>query len=107
MLVSKNRLTPGIDSTTFSCLALDARGVRVLPITPAIARQSTCIDLPRGNPADRLIAVEALRHDAVLLTVDLLLRDSDWATTLWQETFHQTTNRFLSGTIRPPKKDNH
>jgi len=83
MLVSKNRLSPGTDSASFCRLALDARGVRVLPITPAIADQSTRIALPQGDPADRLIAATTLLHDAVLLTVDQLLRDSDAVSTLW------------------------
>ena len=83
MLVSKNRIVPGTDSATFCRLALDARGVRVLPITPTIAHRSTSIDLPQGDPADRLIAATALLHDAMLVTVDQFLRDSDLVTTLW------------------------
>jgi hypothetical protein len=40
MLVGKGRLDPGTDSASFCRLALDAWGLRVLPITPAIALAS-------------------------------------------------------------------
>jgi PIN domain nuclease of toxin-antitoxin system len=53
MLVAKGRLDPGTDCTTFARLALEARGIRVLEITPEIARRSAEIDLPQADPADR------------------------------------------------------
>ena len=83
MLVDKKRIAPGIDTTTFCRLALDARGVRVLPITPIIAHQSTRIDLPHADPADRLIAATTVIHRATLVTADKLLRNSDAVQTLW------------------------
>ena len=83
MLVSKGRLDPGADSATFCRLALDARGMRVLPITPEIVMASTRIALPQGDPADRLIAATALEHAAVVLTIDERLRESTAVRTLW------------------------
>lgn len=83
MLVSKGRLDPDTDTVTFCRLALDARGVRVLPITPDIAVESTRIDLPHGDPADRLIAATALTHGAVLVTADERLRASTVVATVW------------------------
>lgn len=83
MLVGKGRLDPGTDSATFCRLALDARGIRVLPITPDIAMGSTRIDLPHSDPADRLIAATAAAHDAVLITCDERLRGSNAVQTLW------------------------
>lgn len=83
MLVSKGRLDPGADSATFCRLALDARGVRVLPITPEIALASTQLDLPQGDPADRLIAATAVANQADLLTIDERLRESQEVRTLW------------------------
>jgi PIN domain nuclease of toxin-antitoxin system len=83
MLVSKGRLDPNTDTVTFCHLALDARGVRVLPITPDIAVASTRIDLPHGDPADRLIAATALTHGAVLVTADERLRASNVVATVW------------------------
>jgi len=83
MLVGKGRLDPGVDSATFCRLALDARRVSVLPITPEIARASIEIDLPHGDPADRLIAATADAYAAVLVTIDKNLRDSPAVATLW------------------------
>ena len=83
MLVGKGRLDPGVDSATFCRLALDARGVLVLPITPEIARASIDIDLPHGDPADRLIAATANAYGAVLVTSDDKLRESSAIETLW------------------------
>jgi PIN domain nuclease of toxin-antitoxin system len=83
MLVSKGRLDPGTDSATFCQLALDTRDIRVLPITPDIAMESTRIDLPHGDPADRLIAATASAHNAVLVTCDERLRTGTAVQTLW------------------------
>jgi PIN domain nuclease of toxin-antitoxin system len=83
MLVAKGRLQPGTDAETVCRLALDARGMRVLPITPAIAALSVNIDLPLGDPADRLIAATALVQGAALVTVNKKLRDFASLETLW------------------------
>lgn len=83
MLVRKGRLDPGTDSSSFCRLALNARGVRVLPITPEIALASTELDLPQGDPADRLIAATAVANGADLMTIDERLRESEALNTLW------------------------
>jgi PIN domain nuclease of toxin-antitoxin system len=83
MLVSKGRLEPGTDSASFCRLALDARGARVLAITPEIALESTRLALPQADPADRLIAATALLHGAGLVTIDERLRSSDVVKTIW------------------------
>lgn len=83
MLVSKGRLEPGTDSETFCQLVLDARGIGVLPITPAIALASTSSDLPSGDPADRLIAATAVVHGAELVTSDQRLLSSSAVQTIW------------------------
>jgi PIN domain nuclease of toxin-antitoxin system len=57
--------------------------VRVLAITPVIAADSVTLDLPRGDPADRLIAATARGHGAVLVTCDDRLRGSAAVATLW------------------------
>jgi PIN domain nuclease of toxin-antitoxin system len=57
--------------------------VRVLPITPEIALASTALDLPQGDPADRLIAATAVANGADLMTIDERLRESDAVNTLW------------------------
>jgi PIN domain nuclease of toxin-antitoxin system len=83
MLIGKGRLDPGTDAATFCRLALDARGVQVLPITAEIAAASATIDLLHGDPADRLIAATALTTEALLLTCDDKLRTSGAVKTLW------------------------
>jgi PIN domain nuclease of toxin-antitoxin system len=83
MLVGKGRLDPGTDSATFSRLALEARGVRVLPITPEIALESVHMGLAQGDPADRLIAATAMAHGATLLTADQRLREYNGLKTHW------------------------
>jgi PIN domain nuclease of toxin-antitoxin system len=83
MLVNKGRLEPGTDSASFCRLTLGARGVRVLPITPEIALESTRLALPQADPADRLIAATAAVHGAELVTIDERLRNSPSVKTLW------------------------
>lgn len=83
MLIAKGRLDPGTDTATFCRLALDARGVQVLPISPQIAVASVVIDLPHGDPADRLIAATAVTMDALLLTCDDKLRASGIVKAIW------------------------
>ena len=83
MLVGKGRLDPATDSATFCRLALDARGVGVLPITPEIAMASAQLDLPQGDPADRRIAATAVSNSAELVTSDERLRSSRAVKTLW------------------------
>lgn len=83
MLVSKGRLDPGTDCASFCRLTLDARGVRLPSITSAIAFESTRLELPQADPADRLIAATAALHGANLVTIDERLRGSPAVTTLW------------------------
>ena len=49
--------------------------VRVWPITPEIAKQSTRLDV-RGDPADELIAATSVVHNVPLMTRDRRLRRS-------------------------------
>lgn len=71
MLVSKGRLEPGVDAKTFINLVLEARQIKVLPISAEIADQSTMPDFcTHGDPADRLIAASAIAHKAQLVTPD-------------------------------------
>lgn len=83
MLVGKGRLAPGTDSGTFCRLALDARGVRVLPITPDIATESVQLELANGDPADRLISATARVNRAALVTADNRLLACPDVETIW------------------------
>ena len=82
MLVEHGRLEPGTDVESFLELALAARAVSVLPITPAIARRSVELELG-GDPADRLIAATAIEHGATIATADRALRASPDVPTVW------------------------
>ena len=60
-----------------------AESFRVLPITPEIARLALELDLPHGDPFDRVIAATAKAHAIPLLTRDRLITDSGLVATLW------------------------
>jgi PIN domain nuclease of toxin-antitoxin system len=56
---------------------------RVLPINAEIARLALQLDLPHGDPFDRVIAATAKAHSIPLLTRDRLITDSGVVMTLW------------------------
>jgi PIN domain nuclease of toxin-antitoxin system len=60
-----------------------AESFRVLPINPEIARLALELDLPHGDPFDRVIAATAKAHAIPLLTRDRLITDSGVCATLW------------------------
>ena len=74
MLVAKNRLDPGAELTKFLHDLIQARGLRVLPITPEIASLSQSPQFSHGDPADRIIAATALFHRARLVSADARLQ---------------------------------
>jgi PIN domain nuclease of toxin-antitoxin system len=83
MLIAKARLRPGADAATFIERILEARAVRVLPITPKIAVLSQGDGFEQGDPADRLIAATAIVHAAPLVTADAQLRRVPGLRILW------------------------
>jgi PIN domain nuclease of toxin-antitoxin system len=82
MLADRGRIDPGTDVASFLRLALDARAIHVLPITPEIAALSVSLGL-HGDPADRLIAATTVHHGAQLVTSDQRLRDAAGVPTIW------------------------
>lgn len=56
---------------------------RVLPIDPAIAELALSLDLPHGDPFDRVITATAKIHKIPLLTRDRLIVDSGVVETIW------------------------
>jgi PIN domain nuclease of toxin-antitoxin system len=77
MLVAKGRLDPGTKAVEFMNLALAARAITVLPITPEIAELSTQVpEAVSPDPADRLIAATAIYHRATLISTDANLKKS-------------------------------
>lgn len=84
MLAAKGRLDPGTDVITFIDLVVMSRNLRVLPITPEVARLSASYrGFTHADPADRIIASTALFFDAPLLTPDLRLRSVRGLRVLW------------------------
>ena len=75
MLVAKGRLDPGTGALEFMKLALAARSIAVLPVTPEIAELSTKLpEAVSADPADRLIAATAIHHGATLISTDTNLK---------------------------------
>jgi PIN domain nuclease of toxin-antitoxin system len=84
MLVKKQRLNPGTDCLTFMQLILDARQIRVIPITPQIADLSVSMSFKDNlDPADRIIAATAKFHKGKLVTSDGKLRKLKGLKTIW------------------------
>ena len=84
MLIQKGRLDPGTDAVTFINLALLARKIEVMPITPEIAFLSSAHKaFIHHDPADRLIAATALHYKCALITCDELLRNTKGLQTIW------------------------
>lgn len=75
MLVSKGRLDPGVSALEFIKLAISARSIRALAISPEIADLAVAFDASiSADPADRLIAATAVFHRATLITTDNNIR---------------------------------
>ena len=71
MLVNKKRIELEMDCLDWIEQALDLPGVRLMPLTPRIAIQSTRLPgAPHGDPADRILVATAHEHNAVLATCD-------------------------------------
>jgi len=83
LLIARGRIKPGTDAAQFISDIIDARGVTVLPITPAIAVLSQSDEFNHGDPADRIIAATALAHRATLISADARLRKLKSVTVRW------------------------
>jgi len=83
MLIAKARLRPGADAATFIEQVLEARAIRVLPITPKIAVLAQADNFAHGDPADRIIAATAIVHGAQLVSADAQLRRVPGLRVLW------------------------
>lgn len=84
MLVSKGRLTLGMDVDEWLEGVQAIRGVVVLPLTSRIALDST--RLPgsfHGDPADRMIVATARTENAPLVTADQRIRAYHNVRTIW------------------------
>ena len=83
MLMAHGRLKVNADAKSFLEGVLEARAIRVLPITPAIAVLAQSDEFEHGDPADRIIAATALAHRAPLVSADARLRRLRSIKVLW------------------------
>ena len=83
MLVCKGRLTVAAETEQFLEDIINAREIRVLPITPKIAALAQSQEFLHADPADRIIAATAMAHRAKLLSADDLLRRMTSLEVVW------------------------
>ncbi len=84
MLTKKQRLQLELPATRFCQLALQARNIELIAISPDIAELSVSLDNGINNdPADRLIAATTIHLKATLVTADQNLLDSPLLATVW------------------------
>jgi PIN domain nuclease of toxin-antitoxin system len=83
-LIYKKRVEVPTATGHFLSLLLQARNIRVLPITAEIAELAYRFGSELNNdPADRLIVATAAAHQAQLLTADRNLQKCGLVETLW------------------------
>ena len=80
-LSAKGRIndSDGIDDL----LARISDSFRVVPISAEIASLALALDLPHGDPFDRVIAATAKAHKIPLITRDRLISGSGLIETIW------------------------
>lgn len=83
MLIARGRIDPATDAVQFIDDILQARSIRVLPITAKIAVLAQSEDFVHRDPADRLIAATAIAHGAQLVTADARLRKVKGLRVIW------------------------
>ena len=83
LLIARRRLRVDADAGRFLEGLIDARAIRVLPITVKIAVLAQSDDFEHGDPADRIIAASALAHGARLVSADARLRKLPGLKVIW------------------------
>jgi PIN domain nuclease of toxin-antitoxin system len=83
-LIEKKRL--GISGSPLHWLdaALDMAKLRLVPLSPLIAYQSTVLSSPfHDDPAGQIIVASAIEENATLLTIDARIRAYDKVRSFW------------------------
>ena len=80
-LLSKGRITD--DAGPEFLPSRIFKSFRIIPISPEIAHLATTLELPHGDPFDRVIAATAIHHRVPLLTRDKLPTRSAVLDTAW------------------------
>jgi len=81
MLLRRGRVTVKLSDRAF--LENAAAKFVVIPISAAIAVDAMSLDLPQGDPFDRVIAATARHEKCLLLTRDQALADAPYIRTAW------------------------
>jgi len=83
-LLEKERLGISCNARDWLDAALDMTSLRLVPLSPHLAYQSTVLPQPFHNdPADQIITATAREENAILLTRDRRLLDYKYVQTLW------------------------
>ena len=83
-LLEKNKLRLSLQGDIWMKKAFEALPLRVVPITPGIAWQSTTLPQPfHDDPADQIIVATARSEEAVILTRDKLIQGYSHVKTVW------------------------
>jgi len=83
MLLARGRLRVEADPAAFLEGLIQARALRVLAITPAIAVLAQSDLFSHGDPADRIVAATALAYRARLVSADQRLRKVKELSVVW------------------------
>lgn len=83
-LLEKKRLGISGNPAQWLEAALDMVKLRLVPLSPVIAYQSTVLPPPfHDDPADQIIVASAIEENATLLTIDERVQAYDRVHTLW------------------------
>lgn len=80
-LLSKGRITG--DDGPQALLSRISDNFRIVPLDPVIAHLATTLDLPHGDPFDRVIAATAKSLGIPLLSRDRQIAESGVVETIW------------------------
>ncbi len=83
-LIKKGRLSISCNPEVWLERALKMPKLRLIPLTPAIAYQSTLLPPPfHDDPADQIIVATAREENATIVTKDRRLLDYPHVKTVW------------------------
>jgi len=84
MLLSRGRLTLGMDCERWLALVQRIPAVALLPLEPSVAVTATRLPEPfHPDPADRFLVAQARALGVPLVTADVKIRDYPHVQTLW------------------------
>ncbi len=83
-LLEKQRLAISCDPQEWIRQALEMPGLRLVPLSPGVAYQSTVLPPPfHDDPADQIIVATGREENAAIVTADARIRAYPHCRTLW------------------------